>query len=339
MTSVPLWNQSHLPSPATSAHKISAQFQGIMNTFLEDLSEKSQKLKDFMSLITSEVVLLTRFLYKLRAVFAHDKSYRVLKHIQKMVNKLLETNLVSDLASFQEQHLVSLKTVSAIFVAPKPKYEYIQVRLQGITRLLAQILCLSQHYGTLMIQKMQLGHFMSIVVISMSFVSRIWALSLHTMYFLMQLFGSISSICHTEGLVPNSTVNFLSKGCTIPLSLEDWLQSDHTLVDIHPLLKKRHERERTSNKPNIWQSIKIEDDEKHCLFQLKELVDTASLSEMKKNNDNLQESNVELIGFNKLKSMNNADIGELLTREPPLPVTKSRKRKLTTKNKGNQLEN
>ncbi|KAK4016825.1 hypothetical protein OUZ56_031791 [Daphnia magna] len=339
MANIPLWNQSHLPCPATSAHKLSAQFQGIMNTFLEDLSGKPQKLMDFMSLMTSEVVLLTRFLYKLRAVFAHDKSYKVLKQIQKMVQKLLKTNLVSDLTSFQEQHVVSVKTVNAIFVAPKPKYEYIQVRLQGIVRLLAQILCLSQHYGTIMIQKMQLGHFISIVVISMSFVSRIWALSLHTMYFLIKLFSSISSISHAEGLIPNSTVNFLSEGYIIPLSLEDWLKSDDTLIDIHPLLKKRQERVRTSKKPNIWQSIKIEDDEREYLFQLKELVDTASLSGTEENNDDLQESKVEVLVLDKLKSMNNADIGELLTREPTLPVAKSRKRKLTKKNKGNKFGN
>lgn len=66
---------------------------------------------------------------------------------------------------------------------------------------------------------------------------------------------------------------------------------------------------RTSKKPNIWQSIKIEDDEREYLFQLKELVDTASLSGTEENNDDLQESKVEVLVLDKLKSMNNADIG------------------------------
>ncbi|KZS04523.1 Beta-actin protein 2 [Daphnia magna] len=104
-------------------------------------------------------------------------------------------------------------------------------------------------------------------------------------------------------------------------------------------LKKRQERVRTSKKPNIWQSIKIEDDEREYLFQLKELVDTASLSGTEENNDDLQESKVEVLVLDKLKSMNNADIGELLTREPTLPVAKSRKRKLTKKNKGYKFGN
>ena len=117
--------------------------------------------------MASEIILLKRFLYKLAAVFSHDKSYKMLKHIQKTVSKLLETHVVSDLTSFQEQHTANSSSSKVIYVAPKPKYEYILVRLQGTVRLLAQILCLCQHYGSIMIRKMQLGHFVNITVISM----------------------------------------------------------------------------------------------------------------------------------------------------------------------------
>jgi hypothetical protein len=143
-----------------------------MSSFLKNSSENPQKLKEFLMLMTSEVVILKRFLYKIAAVFSHDKSYKVLKQIHKTVNKLLETDLVSDLTSFLEQHTVSFANV--MFVAPKPKYEYVQVRLQGTVKLLAYILCLCQFYGCIMIQKMRIGHFMNIVAISMAFTARIW---------------------------------------------------------------------------------------------------------------------------------------------------------------------
>jgi hypothetical protein len=71
-----------------------------------------------------------------------------------------------------EQHSVSFANV--MFIAPKPKYEYVQVRLQGIVKLIARILCLCQYYGSIMIQKMRIGHFIHIVAISMSFAARIW---------------------------------------------------------------------------------------------------------------------------------------------------------------------
>ena len=143
-----------------------------MCSFLKNSSEESQKLKESVVMMTSEVVLLKRFLYKIASVFYHDKSYKVLKQIHKTANKLLEADVVSDLTSFLGQHTVCFANV--MYVAPKPKYEYIQVRLQGTVRLLAHILCLCQYYGSIMVQKMSVGHFMNAVTISMSFASRIW---------------------------------------------------------------------------------------------------------------------------------------------------------------------
>ncbi len=146
-----------------------------MSNFLRDIAEKPQKLQNILLLVNSEVVLLKRFLYKLGAVFAHDKSYKVLKHIHKTVNKFLQTEVACDLMSFQEQHTASPSSSSKMmYVAPKPKYEYILVRLQGTVRLQAQILCLCQHYGAIMTQKLQLGHFVNIMVTSMSITARLW---------------------------------------------------------------------------------------------------------------------------------------------------------------------
>jgi hypothetical protein len=145
---------------------------GIMFSFLKNSSEESQKLKESFVLMTSEIVLLKQFLYKIAAVFHHDKSYKALKQIYKTVDKFLEAGVVSDLTGFLEQHTVCFANV--MFVAPKPKYEYIQVRLQGTVRLLAHILCLCQYYGSIMVQKMSIGHFVNIVTISMSFAARIW---------------------------------------------------------------------------------------------------------------------------------------------------------------------
>ena len=142
-----------------------------MSSFITNSSEKTEKLKGFLMLMTSEVVILKRFLYKVAAVFSHDKTYKMLNQIHNSANRLLETDLVSDLTSFLEQHNLF---ANVMFVAPKPKYEYVQVRLQGTVKLLAHILCLCQCYGSLMIQKMRIGHFMNIVVISMSFAARIW---------------------------------------------------------------------------------------------------------------------------------------------------------------------
>lgn len=122
----------------------------------------------------SEIMLLKRFLYKLAAVFAHDKVYKVLKQIYKTVSRALETNISSDLTGFQEQHTSSSTSSKIMFVAPKPKYEYILVRIQGVARLMAQILCLCQHCGSMIVKKLQLGHFVNICIIQMSFVSRLW---------------------------------------------------------------------------------------------------------------------------------------------------------------------
>ena len=61
------------------------------------------------------------------------------------------------------------------------------------------------------------------------------ALSLHIMFLLMKLYHDISKIFITKGLIPASTVSFLPEDYILPLSLEDWLKSDETLKDIHPL--------------------------------------------------------------------------------------------------------
>lgn len=196
MVSIPLWNQKHLGCPATSAHKVDisnqAHLQGntsihdliiskihtfsysvVLTQFLKNCSDKLQQLNTVVLSMKSEAILLKRFLYKLAAVLAHDKSHKLLMHLSKSVNRVLGTDLISDLTSFIEQH--SIKTSSkAVFVAPKPKYEYLLVRLQGLVRLLAQILCHSQNYGSMVAQRLHLGHFINIFVICMSFVSRLW---------------------------------------------------------------------------------------------------------------------------------------------------------------------
>lgn len=122
----------------------------------------------------SEVNLLKRFLYKLTSVFSHDKSYKTSKQIQKSINKFLAVNISLALKSLEEQHSFSSSTDRFVFVAPKPRIEFVLVRLQGCVRLLAQVLCYSQKYGSQVIQKIRLGHFMNISVISMAFAARLW---------------------------------------------------------------------------------------------------------------------------------------------------------------------
>lgn len=147
---------------------------GTIDSFLKAFSDKPKKLQETILAMKSEIMLLKRFLYKLAAVFAHDKIYKVLKQIYKSTTRVIESNIISDLTGFQEQHTSSSTSSKVMFVAPRPKYEYILVRLQGLFRLLAQILCLCQYCGSMIVKKLQLGHFVNISVIKMSFISRIW---------------------------------------------------------------------------------------------------------------------------------------------------------------------
>lgn len=193
MCEVPLWNQFHLPCPATAAHKVDLTNHpkgiyycfrkfpllicislAIMGDFLKNMAEKLQELEELTVFMRSELGVLKKFLYKLAAVFAHDKSYKFLKRIETAAKKFQEADITSSIKSFHEQHTVNFTSAKVTYVAPKPKYEYVLVRLQGIVRLLAQILCYCQHYGSFMFQKMKTGHFVIIFVISISFAARIW---------------------------------------------------------------------------------------------------------------------------------------------------------------------
>ena len=144
--------------------------------YLKKLEDKKSELEKIVNSMKAEIVVLKRFIYKIATIFAHDKTYKVLKQIYTAAGKLLRTDLLSDVEIFQGQHTYSSEyaTARTMYVAPRPKYEFVLVRLQGNIALLAQILCLCQHYGSVLVQRIHLGHFINIFIICMSSTSRLW---------------------------------------------------------------------------------------------------------------------------------------------------------------------
>lgn len=129
-------------------------------------------LNECLTILESELVLFNRFLYKLHAVFKHDKGYKVLKQIQKSLCRFKQLNIQELIKHFQEQHCLS--STPHKFVAPRPVYEYLLIRIQGGAKLLSHLLCYCHTFGMIILQKLGKGHFININIISMSFTARLW---------------------------------------------------------------------------------------------------------------------------------------------------------------------
>lgn len=138
------------------------------------LQDQIKQLEESVNLVQIEAALLKRFLYKLTSVFCHDKGYKMMKQIQKSINKFLAVDIAASLRAIHEQHSLISSAERFVFVPPKPKLEFVLVRLQGTARLLAQVLCYCQRFASFTIQKIHFGHFMNISVICMSFAARLW---------------------------------------------------------------------------------------------------------------------------------------------------------------------
>ena len=231
---------------------------GVLQSFLERLQQQTKMLEESVKLVQTEVVILKRFLYKLTSIFCHDKGYKMMKQVQKSINKFLAVDISKALVNLHEQHSLIYSTERFVYVPPKPKFQFALVRLQGTARLLAQILCYCQRFGSFVIQKIHFGHFVNINVISMSFAARIWyaififlfgfaslnflyhsvyknrSLSLHIMHILANTFSDVNHIYNSKGF-PECSVQFLPDGQALPESLLDWLKRDPSLQDIQSL--------------------------------------------------------------------------------------------------------
>ena len=144
-----------------------------MKEFLSSLNDHSKLIQEAISHVKSEMTVLNRFVYKIQAVFTHDKWFKIFKTIQKTGNKFMDLNLYDTIKNLQEQH-GSFSAEKFMYVAPKPKLEFVLVQIQGTVKLLAKLLCYCQYFGALILQRIDLGHFININVISMSLISRLW---------------------------------------------------------------------------------------------------------------------------------------------------------------------
>lgn len=334
VSGLPIWNQFDLPCPATSAHKLSlsknqTQF---MKQFLSSLNDHSKLIQEAISHVKSEMTVLNRFVYKIQAVFTHDKWFKIFKTIQKTGNKFMDLNLYDTIKNLQEQH-GSFSAEKFMYVAPKPKLEFVLVRIQGTVKLLAKLLCYCQYFGALILQRIDLGHFININVISMSLISRLWALSLHIIHLLFNTYKTISGVYFCSDLLPASSVDFLPKDYTFPPNLSLWLKEDRALLEMHHLLAKSKDNLKTGVKKEIWKSIKVVDDsdEEH-LLAIKELVGAKSNESSQEMVDTLEEEEIVKPSF---PSSLNSDLGEVVSRKPVKKEAGKKKKKTAKKRKLN----
>jgi len=283
-----LWNVANLSPPATAAVQLkvqSLQTLNVIQDFLTRLEEEKKKIALSVKVLETELSILNRFLYKLSLVFRNDKSIKMLKQIWKMTKKFVDMKIIDIIENLQEQHTVP-KLHSDVFVPPKSKFEYALVRLQGATRLLAQLLCCCQHSGRLIIPTMYQGHFISIRIISMSMTARIWGMSLHLVHLLKNLYLGILRM-YVSDVLPESKVDFLPKSYEIPKNLDNWLLADKSLEEAFHLLKGNailvSNEDKRADKVEIWPSIQVDDDELDALNELKALVsqNMSSISHIK----------------------------------------------------------
>lgn len=264
-------------------------------------------------MLSDELLLLKRFVYKLTSVFRNDKSIRMLRQILKMCLKLIDMKIIDTIENLEEQHTAP-KPHSLSYVPPKSKFEYTLVRLQGATKLLAQILCYCQHSGRLIIPKMHMGHFISICVISMSLTSRIWGLSLSLVCLMKDLYLEVHKM-YISGFLPESKVDFLPESYKVPDNLEDWLSADETLRDVFQLLKTKPDSKsqvgKKTDKAEIWPSLKVDGDDLDALNELKMLL--------------VQSSNKGSTALDEISLQ--SDLGEPVSRKHVIPLTKKQKKK------------
>ena len=219
---------------------------------MAEFEENTKKLDAALNQVQKENTLLKCFLYKLTSVMSNDKSFKTTKQIQKSMNKLQELDLHSIFKSLLlEQDSQLFSAARYAFIPPQPRFQFVLVRIQGTSRLLAQVLCSCKNLGSLTLQKIHLGHFMNINIILMSFCARIWyliefyiittrflklyylfrALSLHMLCLLNDIYKDTITILNRKEF-PESTVKLLPDGQNLPVDLVQWLETDSALKEI-----------------------------------------------------------------------------------------------------------
>lgn len=182
--------------------------------------------------------------------FRTSKDFKALEKLTKSLQRYFNMNLPSDLQNLAE--LIPENSYDELYLPARNLVNYILVRIQGASKLMEYIIETCVDIASMLIMRIQTGHFWKIGFILFSIVSRVYVLSRHTTKTLCNFYSQLLPISKK---LQNEGKQWLPENYIFPHNLENWLEID--LLKMDKEFQKIHE---TISVPDILNYFNLVED-------------------------------------------------------------------------------
>lgn len=217
-----MWNCKDLPAPPYCEMKssLTGSQKACVLEARKHLKESEAGVRDHIKLLSTELYVTKRMIYKLRNQFRSDKSLQTLRQVHACLKRLEVLNLEKQLSdTLQIVDRVFGGDDTEVYLASRQVLEYHLVVLQGTSALLRQVVQYSLKTFIHVRQHLELGNMIPNNLILLALSSRIWyvcnSLGLHVCKWYKKLYPCLN-------VLPPTTVTWL-QGEELPSDLTDWL--------------------------------------------------------------------------------------------------------------------
>ncbi|GAB6018524.1 hypothetical protein CHUAL_000220 [Chamberlinius hualienensis] len=195
------------------------------------LSEVKTGLRE-NELLDTEIQSFRIFAYKVEDVLRNDKQLIALKKVKRCIRRLMEMNLPETAEKINQQlkasyHPLNFKMKnnkeSGVNLPSRQQFEFLQVQIMATTQLIVctlKAIATAHKFG---LQKIYLGHFLPLNILTSSALSRLWVLLKYYLLKCVELYQTVGPI--TTQLKGTPTQWFPADE-KFPILLNEWLGFD-----------------------------------------------------------------------------------------------------------------
>ncbi|XP_034940834.1 uncharacterized protein [Chelonus insularis] len=239
-----LWNQLILKRPPTTTCYLASDNLSA-NSFLKLLHEIYNEISS-QDIIHKEAAVLSRFIYRMKKKFRHDKGLKSIEKVNRALLNYLHISLENEYKYLIDNTLINNKLTK---LPTRQMLQYVLTRTQGYCMLLYRIEKVSIEAAQFFKTRIQLGQAWTFSAFIYSIISRIWIWSRHLIQkcciWYNQMFPFLSQLSQIG-------IDWLPENYRLPSDLKNWLSipwieepieslfTNKNSVDIFDLIKHQH---------------------------------------------------------------------------------------------------
>ncbi|KAK9880098.1 hypothetical protein WA026_008613 [Henosepilachna vigintioctopunctata] len=220
-----LWNNRILKAPPT--YTCQATKDEVDINHLEAILQEGAKFYKEQYLLNLESALLARIIYRMKRKFRNSKDFRTLEKVKKDLMKFVQIDIskkLEFLLSLMPKNIFEVE----VFLPTKNMLDFILIRLQGVGKILCQVVQMCKLTAWYYERRLHLGHFWRLALVAIGLMSRIHILSLNIIKFTCLLYTRLLPFSHK---LKNSGREWLPKEYIFPKDLKAWLNIEWSKME------------------------------------------------------------------------------------------------------------